>query len=139
MGAWGAGNFENDTAADWAGALAEDGSPETVRDALRSAVEAADDYIDADEGAEALAAAEVVAAAAGRGTERTPYSEDALRWAAEHHEVGDQATLQLARAAVDAVAAPQSELYELWSEANDDGTPAPDWLAAIDDLKRRLG
>jgi Domain of unknown function (DUF4259) len=64
MGTWGLGPFDNDAAADWAGAL-DDAAPEErcslIRDALTAAIEA-EEYLDGDEAATAIAAAAVVAA-----------------------------------------------------------------------------
>ena len=139
MGAWGAGNFENDSAADWAGDLVERGSPDLVRVALQAAVDGAgQDDLDADVGTEALAAAEVVAAAAGRGGAPNAYNEDVLKWAADHPELGDADTRELALQAVEAVRSDASELAELWSEASEGETADPKWVAVLEDLATRL-
>lgn len=70
MGAWGHGSFDNDAASDWLGDLAE-GDVSLVGETL-DAVGAAekDEYIDADDACNALAAAELVAAALGKGEDR---------------------------------------------------------------------
>jgi hypothetical protein len=136
MGAWGAGVFANDTAADWAGDLVEGGSEETVREALATAAEPpADAYLDADEGSEALAAAEVVAAAAGRPTAPDAYSEDVIAWAGRHPDLGADELIALATAAVDRVTGENSELNELWHE---DGPGPNEWDEAVAELRRRL-
>jgi Domain of unknown function (DUF4259) len=137
MGTWGADSFANDAAADWAGDLVDDGTPETVRETLAIAAEApTSEYLDADEGAEAIAAAEVVAAAAGRPCESDAYSEEAIAWATRHAELRDEGFVTLALRAVDRVAADDSELRELWFEDGDDS--GREWKAAIDDLRARL-
>jgi hypothetical protein len=130
MGAWGAGVFANDTAADWAGDLVEGGSEETVREALATAAE-----LDADEGSETLAAAEVVAAAAGRPTAPDAYSEDVIAWAGRHPDLGADELIALATAAVDRVTGENSELNELWHE---DGPGPNEWDEAVAELRRRL-
>jgi hypothetical protein len=138
MGAWGSGSFANDMAADWAAELIADGSLETVRDALAAAAGTApDDYLESPEGSEALAAAEVVAAAAGRPLDPNPDTEGALEWAADHPEAATQELLALARSAVGRVAAEGSELRELWLEAAPQD--ARDWQAALAALQHRLG
>lgn len=142
MGAWDSGSFDNDTAADWAGDLVEEGDVETVREALVAAAEVpADEYLDSDEGTEAIAAAEVVAAAAGRPGERDAYSEGVLDWAAEHQEAGSPELLELARRAVDRVAGPESELRDLWLEDEEEGADVSDheWVRAVAELRSRLG
>lgn len=64
MGAWGAGVFENnDAAMDWVIALESRGGIGPVLEALERSVGESNDYLDADDGSMALAAAEAVAAA----------------------------------------------------------------------------
>jgi hypothetical protein len=138
MGAWGTGSFENDMAADWGGDLAEDGTPETVRETLIAVAQTPRDaYLESPEASEALAAAEVVAAAAGRPVAATPYSENALAWADRHPEIATAEFLSLARAAVDRVSGAESELRELWLDAAPDD--ARGWADEVADLRRRLG
>jgi hypothetical protein len=135
MGTWGAGSFANDIAADWAGAL--DGTAETVRETLATAGDApVGGYLGADEGVEAIAAAEVVAAAAGRPCESDAYSREAIAWATRHPELGEQAFVTLALRALDRVAADDSELRDLWFEDGDES--AREWKAAVDELRARL-
>ena len=132
MGAWGLGAFENDDALDWVAELEEDESGDAVRRALDAAADAGG-YLEAPEGAEALAAAEVVAAAAGRPGEGLP--EEVEAWVAAHGgAVAGEA--ERARRAVDRVAAADSELRELWEEA--EGSAGP-WHELLADLRRRLG
>ena len=77
MGAWGPGIYENDDAADW-GAEVTDLGLQAVEDALDIAIEA--DYIEAPDGACALAAADVVARlVSGRG-ENSVDCEDVVAW-----------------------------------------------------------
>jgi uncharacterized protein DUF4259 len=137
MGTWGAGSFANDVAADWAGDLVDDGRPETVQETLEAAAEApVGEYLDADEGAEAVAAAEVVAAAVGHPCESDAYSERAIAWAGRHAELADEPFVALALRALDRVEADDSELRDLWFEDGDDS--GGEWKAAVDDLRARL-
>jgi hypothetical protein len=131
VGAWSGESFGNDDAQDWAADLVASGDREVVRETLeRVASFAADDYLEAPEGSMALAAAEVVAAAAGRPRTSDPDAEHALEWVAEHPEVASLAPL--ARKAVDRVTAQNSELRELWAE-----DPAV-WAGPVEDLRGRL-
>ncbi len=119
MGAWGHGPFDNDTAADWSGDL-EDAAPADraglVLQALQTAAEA-EDYLDVDDGSNAIAAAAVVAAAAPGGLplEHT-YGPDAAVVAGL--EVRPE-LVALALVALHRVAAEDSEWRELWEESGE--------------------
>jgi hypothetical protein len=138
VGAWGAGSFGNDDAADWAGDLADDPSVSTVRSTLDTAASASPgDYLELPTGAEALAAAELVAAAAGHGVEADVYSERALDWARRTPELAELAGL--AQRAIERVDSPNSELRALWLEdPSVEPESAREWSAAVADLRNRL-
>ena len=141
MGAWGGGTFANDDAADWAGDLVDDGSVDVVRAALTVAAECpADVYLESPDASEALAAAEVVAAAGARPAAEDSYSEAALRWAAEHPEMAGPEWMALAEQAVTRVLAPASELRDLWLDEDEGADPdaAREWKQACEDLLARL-
>jgi hypothetical protein len=115
MGAWGNRTFQNDAALDWL-SEAESRGVEAVRDALTRATMTPDGgYLEADDGASAIAAAELLAAASGHGKERLParalgwLDRIASRWSATDD-------LALARRAVDRVVARNSELAALWAD-----------------------
>lgn len=130
MGAWGPGSFENDDALDWLADLVDGGGMDVVQGAFDMVVDG--EYLEAPEAASALAAAEVVAALAGRPVDDLP--EDAAEWvAAKARHPGDR-LVRRARAVVQRVRA-DSELKELWEE---DGEVPTEWHAAVDDLLRRL-
>jgi hypothetical protein len=132
MGAWDASVFGNDDAADWAGDLIDAGDSQIVTDTLeRAAGPGGRDYLEAPDGSAALAAAEIVAAAAGRPLPVNAYNERALAWAAAHPGLAE--LIPLAVRAVERVAADDSELRELWEETDD-----PAWTAAVHDLLGRL-
>ena len=73
-GAWGTGSFENDDALDWAAQCTEASGPSAIAAALEAALSG--DVIEAPDGAMAIAAAEVVAAARGKPGAKLP---DTLR------------------------------------------------------------
>jgi Domain of unknown function (DUF4259) len=136
MGAWDASVFGNDVAADWVRNLADGGTAEQVEELLRDVAGlGADEYLESGPGAEVLAAGELVAAALGRGLSASPYSEAGLAWVAQYPEV---VTLQdVAKVAVERVRTGESELLELWQDAEPADYEA--WQAAAADLLTRLG
>ena len=70
MGAWGEKPFENDAAQDFLAAF-EAGGVAELRSALEGVADTDDDSeVDVDDGSAAIAAAEIVAAALGLGTDR---------------------------------------------------------------------
>ncbi|HET6764055.1 MAG TPA: DUF4259 domain-containing protein [Longimicrobiaceae bacterium] len=131
MGAWGAGAFDNDDALDWLDDLLDGDGAELLRDALSAAAEA-DGYLEAPDAASALAAAEVVAALAGRPSSALP--DEAAGWVRAQSGGAKPWMLDFARRALERVAR-DSELRELWLESGDAG----EWEATLVDLRERLG
>ncbi|MEZ4393264.1 MAG: DUF4259 domain-containing protein [Polyangiales bacterium] len=132
MGTWGEGTFQNDAALDWLSEVESRGA-EAVRAALRrAATTPGDGYLDCDEGASAVAAAELVAAASGHGEEELPAR--ALAWLDAGATAFGAEDLALARRAVDRVVAPNSELAALWAEHG----PENGWLLRVRALRSRL-
>jgi hypothetical protein len=131
MGAWGHRSFENDSALDWFGDLDDEGaSPvQEILDAVGGAGD--DDYVEVDDASAALAAAELVAAALGKGDDRL--DEDAAAWLAGHRDAVRAIGADRARRAVERVFA-NSELRELWGENGDD----TDWHVDVRALIARL-
>lgn len=128
MGAWGTGAFDNDAALDWVGEL-EDGGITAIESALDEAVRSSD--LSAPTDVEAIAAAEVVAAAIGR-----PLPGLSEEIAALVAHVGPGVTPEhtaRARTAVERVLN-ASELSELWAETDD----ADEWRGLVEDLIKRL-
>ncbi|MFH0244608.1 DUF4259 domain-containing protein [Streptomyces sp. HK10] len=131
MGTWDIGPFENDMAADFAGALdgtAPDERENLVRATLGRAVRARD-YLDGSEGEKAVAAAALVAAQCPGGEpvgtgygpkEALPAFSGDLR--------------PLAVEALDRVVAGESELAELWDETSN----GPKWRESIGRLRAVL-
>ncbi|XXT17977.1 DUF4259 domain-containing protein [Sorangium sp. So ce429] len=130
MGAWGYGSFENDSALDWLHEV--EAEPALVGAAL-DGVATADDqaYLEVDECSAALAAAELVAAALGRGDDRL--NDDAAAWLQDHRDEIRGVGAARARRAVERVAQ-GSELRELWDENGAD----TEWHAGVRELLKRL-
>ena len=129
MGAWGTGAFDNDVALDWAWEL-EDGGITAIESALDEAVRSSD--LSAPTDVEAIAAAEVVAAAIGRPL---PELSEEIAALVRHVEPGvtPEHTAR-ARTAVERVLN-ASELAELWAETDE----AEEWRGLVEDLITRLG
>jgi hypothetical protein len=128
MGAWGTGAFDNDDASDWVYTLETDGI-DAVDSALADALESDDLPQPLD--TNAVAAAEVVAAALGRPAADLPETVATLA-AGLATRVRDE-HLEQARTAAQKVLA-SSEIGELWAESDDDAV----WRAAMGDLITRL-
>ena len=131
MGAWGHKAFENDSALDWLGELMR-GDPSLVGEALDAVADSDDDeYLEVFEASAALAAAELVAAALGKGDDRL--SDDAASWLAEHRDAARDVGAERGRRAALRVLE-SSELRELWDESGDD----TEWHVDVRELLKRL-
>lgn len=129
MGAWGAGNFENDDALDFVGGLTPDSIEQQVRDAL-AAVHLDDGaQVDATASAHALAAAELVCAARGHLADDCPQDAVGLTKGLKAADLKDLACEAVSRVLL------SSELVELWAEADEPEA----WNRAITSLIDRLG
>src|SRR3954471_2737029 len=118
MGAWGEKAFQNDSALDWLSDLESDGLP-VLRDILTIVGDTpADDYLDVDDGAPAIAAAEIVAAALGCGRDRIP--KRLSPWLDDNASAINPDDLVLARRAVERVLSENSELRGLWDDSGPD-------------------
>jgi hypothetical protein len=130
MGAWGAGSFDNDDAHDWVYELEESGV-DAIHSALAEVIDGGG-YVEAPECSMAIAAAEVVAAVLGRPT-RAALPEGARSFLATRPPV-DLDLADRARAAIDRVLAPDSELRDLWEESDSFAT----WKRGLVELRSRL-
>ena len=132
MGAWGFGSFDNDDALDWVNDF-ECSGVVAVDQALTQVCELADDeYLEAPEASNAIAAAEFVAAARDHNLSRLP--EEALAvFTRLKLPLDGTPLLDKARRAVERVLR-QSELEELWDESSD----ADAWRNDLERLLARL-
>ncbi|MFD0403778.1 DUF4259 domain-containing protein [Kitasatospora sp. NPDC127116] len=131
MGTWDIGPFENDMAADFAYALdeaAEDERETLVRTTLIRTIQTRD-YLESPEGAEAVAAAALVAAQCPGGEPiSTSYGPD------EALPIFAIDLRSLAVEALDRVGAKESELADLWDETVD----GPKWRQTISRIRAVL-
>ena len=130
MGAWGAGSFDNDDASDWAWELEESGVG-AIESAF-NAVVAGEDYVEAPHGSNAIAAAEVVAAALGRPTSED-LPEEVEKFLEGKPAIGAE-LVELAKRAIARVLADNSELRELWEESDS----FDEWKRIVTGLQQRL-
>ncbi|MDQ1058054.1 hypothetical protein QFZ23_001955 [Arthrobacter globiformis] len=127
MGAWGFLPFENDDALDWLDEL-ETGGAEVVRGALTNACTG---YLEAPEGSVAVAAAEITSACQGSPVDDLP--ENVASWVTAHGaELGPE-DVELALQAIARVTGDESELAELWDDADE-----PEWRESLTELSERL-
>jgi hypothetical protein len=129
MGAWGTGNFDNDTACDWVYELQETDDVSLVRNTL---ADVGEDYLDSDVACMALAACEVIARLKGQWGPRNSYTEDVDKWVEAHPQKVPADLVQQAVKVIDRILGPESELSELWK----DGDTADEWQKVVDDLRR---
>ncbi|MFF5972353.1 DUF4259 domain-containing protein [Streptomyces sp. NPDC012769] len=132
MGTWDIGPFDNDTAADFSYTVDEapaERRAEVLLAAFRAVTETGADYLDADLGAEAVAAAALVAAQCPGGEPvTTAYGPD------EPLPALPPSLRPAAIAALDRVLGKDSELLELWSEGGEAGP----WQAGVERLRAVL-
>lgn len=79
MGAWGNGSFDNDDAADFLADVTDGADLALVRE-IFATVLGAEDYLEAPDASQAIAGAEIVAAAAGRPTPAAQEEEELSEW-----------------------------------------------------------
>ena len=112
MGAWGTGNFDNDTACDWAGELKESSGLILIEKNIDSVFE--DDYVDSDVGCEGLAAIDTLARLNGQIGEKNSHTEVVDNWVARQPKKPSPEIIQKSVKALDRIVSESSALYELW-------------------------
>ncbi len=137
MESWGTGSFENDAATAFILEVVEDGSV-AVEEALEVALDPDITELAAEEGARAVAAAEIVQIHLSGDTAQV--TDAGLRaWLSELEE-GELSELQgLALEALERVLGPGSELPELWEDGpNETSQDATEWRTEIQRLRAGL-
>ncbi|MBB5233006.1 DUF4259 domain-containing protein [Deinococcus budaensis] len=133
MNVWGVGPFDNEVGAAFAGEVTQDGAF-ALAEAFDVVLDPEGDFLAAEEGWRALAAAEVLAAVL---TGETAGLTDAgLRaWVAAADPAELEPLRERAHEAVTRVLAPGSELPDLWESGED----AEAWQANVEQLLGALG
>ncbi|MBZ9749445.1 DUF4259 domain-containing protein [Deinococcus sp. HMF7604] len=133
MTVWGTGSFENEHAAEFAREVVQDGAF-ALAEAFDVALDPDNEYLEAEEGHRALAAAEVLAAVLTGDTRSL--TDAGLRAWAQAADPADLTYLRpLALEAVERVLGPGSELPDLWEEGEDADT----WRGDVGRLRAELG
>jgi hypothetical protein len=135
MGAWGTGNFANDTAKDWAADFVEVGDLSFVREVLEKvAATTAEEDLRARVSCHALAACEVIARLKGNWGTRNSYSEKVDDWVQANPTEPSRDLIELALRAIDRIVTAPSELMELWGDVK----KGSDWRSTVGDLRERV-
>jgi hypothetical protein len=133
MGTWSIESFGNDTACDWAYELEEAADLGLIRETIQKVVDAGEEYLEAPEAEEAIAAVEVIARLKGNLGARDAHTETADNWVKAHPQQPPPDLVALGAQALDRILEPPSELLELWQESDEFDA----WKKAVLDLKRR--
>lgn len=133
MGAWSHEPFGNDDANDWAYGLEDSNDLSLIEAALDRALEA-EEYLEAPEASEAVAAVEVVAKLLGKGTQTDSYTEKVDEWVKSVPAKPDAALVAKAKRTLERVLGENSELRDLWEEGG-----AGEWLGSIRSLQSAIG
>ena len=130
MGVEGPKSFQNEVALEWVSELAEYTDLSGAAGAIDAVMTDKADYLDADVCQEGIAAAEVVAAAAGKPAADLP---DAVKSWIGGKPKPDAALVAKTFEAIAAIRE-KSELREFWEDSDD----LAGWNTAMDELKGRL-
>ena len=132
-GAWDAGPFDNDDALDWVWELTDSDDLSAVEMAIDGVFESPG-YIEAPTASMAIAAAEVLAALAGKPAESLP--DEVTSWVESNDLEVSKAMTDKARKAIKLVMdGESSELAQLWGDAPE---LASAWRASLESLMQRL-
>lgn len=132
MSAWGVGPFQNEAAAEYAAEIVQDGAY-ALAEAFDVALDPDNDYLEAEEGHRAVAAAETLAAVLTGDT--AALTDAALRAWVQGTDPTELTHLrEHALEALDRVLGPGSELPDLWEDSED----ADAWQGDIQRLRAAL-
>jgi hypothetical protein len=132
MGAWSHEPFGNDDANDWAYGLEGVGDLWLIEEALDRALEA-EEYLEAPEASEAVAAIEVLAKLLGKGTQTDAYTEKVDEWVKSISAQPSAAILTKANRTLERILGENSELRELWEEGD-----SQEWQSSLASLKQAI-
>ena len=134
MGTWSHEPFGNDTATDWAYDLKDCPDLSHVEKALDRVLQGGDEYLEATEAEEAVAAVEVIAQLLGRPTQTDAYTETVREWVRKTSAKPSPALKSKAIQVLARVAGDNSELRELWSESDE----VESWNTSLQRLRDAL-
>ena len=128
IGAWGVLAFDDDDGNDWEYGLEEADDLSVIESAFDTEG-GAEDYLEAPEASNALAACEVLARLSGKPGNKSSYTQKADEWVAAHPQTLSAVLLNRANAVIDRILGENSELKELWADSDENNN----WLALVDD------
>lgn len=134
MGTWGITSFENDAANDWKYGLSDCDDLTLIEDTLDNVLELDDEYLEAPDAEEAIAAIEVLARLKGNWGERSAHTEEADAWVERVKLLPDRALVEKAVKVINRILGENSELAVLWEESDEFDA----WKNSIEDLKARV-
>lgn len=134
MVAWGTAVFDNDNACDWGTRLERSQDLSLVAATVQSVLNKGNDYLEAPEAEEALAAIEVLARSRGHWGPRNEHTQVVDEWVERMHPAPSAELLEQARQALARIMSAPCELLELWQETG----KFESWSTHVRDLKRRL-
>ena len=132
MGAWESDPFGNDTACDWNYDLENKGYSFII-ETLQTVIDTGAEYLESDVAEEAVAAADTLARLKGLFYVKNAYTESVDKWVTKNPVSPTKEDIKIALKALERIKAEDSELKELWEEAED-----PEWLTHINSLEDRL-
>lgn len=133
MGTWSHLPFGNDDASDWAYGLENQQDLSFMVHTLEQALPE-DDYLEAPEACNAIAAVEVLAKLLGKGTQHDGYTDPVDDWIQSVHLEPNAELRQLAAQVLQRVLSADSELHELWQDSDDYAL----WLQSIEALQAAI-
>ena len=134
MGAWSSDPFGNDTAGDWKYGLDDVDDISLIEETIQKLLDVGDEYLEAPDAEEAIAAIDTIARLKGRFYAKNAYTESVDAWVAAHPIVPPVPLVAKAQKALDRILSEPSEALELWSESEDFET----WKKHIEELKERI-
>ncbi|MBB5057560.1 hypothetical protein HDF16_002266 [Granulicella aggregans] len=134
MSAWGTAIFENDDAADYAASIAEDSDLHQLERTLDRTLAVGSGDLEAQDGSEALAAADIVARLLGNWGIVDDYTANIDMWVKTVKLTPSAILVTKARDSVKRVETEPSELLELWAESDE----LTAWKSSVDKLAQRL-
>ena len=135
MGTWSHEPFGNDTANDWAYGLENATNFAYIEETLDRVLECGQDYLEASDAEEAIAAIEVIAKLLGAGTQSDAYTKKIDQWVQGINARPTPALCDKAKQVLHRVVSGDSELDELWKESDE----ATNWKRSIEQLRLALG
>jgi hypothetical protein len=134
VGAWGAGVFDNDTACDYASAVANGGGVPALYEAIDRVLSSVDGYLEAPDAEEGLAAVDIVARLRGSAGQQTAYTADVDAWIKNARAQVPDELVDKAKRVIARILSEPSELLELWTQSAD----FEGWKRAVEGVARRL-